>query len=375
MEKELFINVLKNFSKSSENEALNIISLKQSFPYSQVLQALAARLSKDHDLKGKEEALQTAAIYASDRAVLKSVMTLEVLPGVPANVINGQASTETAAFPATDRKQIAADTTGVTAGEQVARDGHSPQPATVADEQITDVDVDQSVFEVTPSVNGIQNAGSLPGITPGGPKASIVQSVADEVMDDLEKLHRLKHDFEVSFEANQAHQANAALLDAKTGIALPDKAGVPKSNRVRITESAKSSLAREVKEDVPADQQPKVVSSMKRHVETLINEIVNGKQKIEPDSPKQMEQIQMIDKFIKTQPTISSKDKFIQAPEGDLATTKTGEFTDNIVSETLVEILLKQGKHDKAIEVLKKLIWKFPQKKAYFAAQIEDLKK
>ena len=50
-------------------------------------------------------------------------------------------------------------------------------------------------------------------------------------------------------------------------------------------------------------------------------------------------------------------------------------FGDNIVSETLVEILLKQGKKDKAIEVLKKLIWKFPQKKAYFAAQIEDLKK
>ena len=50
-------------------------------------------------------------------------------------------------------------------------------------------------------------------------------------------------------------------------------------------------------------------------------------------------------------------------------------YGENIVSETLVHILLKQGKKEKAIEVLKKLIWKFPQKKAYFAAQIEDLKK
>jgi hypothetical protein len=40
-----------------------------------------------------------------------------------------------------------------------------------------------------------------------------------------------------------------------------------------------------------------------------------------------------------------------------------------------VEILLRQGKKDKAIEVLKKLIWKFPQKKAIFAAQIDELKK
>ena len=62
------------------------------------------------------------------------------------------------------------------------------------------------------------------------------------------------------------------------------------------------------------------------------------------------------------------------ADSSDLAE-KSLAYGDNIVSETLVEILLKQGKKDKAIEVLKKLIWKIPQKKAYFAAQIEELKK
>jgi len=60
--------------------------------------------------------------------------------------------------------------------------------------------------------------------------------------------------------------------------------------------------------------------------------------------------------------------------KGDLSE-KSLTYGENIVSETLVQILLKQGKTEKAIEVLKKLIWKFPQKKAYFAAQIEDLKK
>jgi hypothetical protein len=50
-------------------------------------------------------------------------------------------------------------------------------------------------------------------------------------------------------------------------------------------------------------------------------------------------------------------------------------YNENIISETLALILIKQGKKEKAIEVLKKLIWKFPQKKTYFAAQIEDLKK
>jgi len=61
-------------------------------------------------------------------------------------------------------------------------------------------------------------------------------------------------------------------------------------------------------------------------------------------------------------------------PKTDLSVPSV-TYGENIVSETLVEILLKQGKKDKAVEVLKKLIWKFPQKKAYFAARIEELKK
>ena len=106
-----------------------------------------------------------------------------------------------------------------------------------------------------------------------------------------------------------------------------------------------------------------------------IEEIKNSKRKIKPDGPKQKEQIEIIDQFIKAQPSIS-KSKPPRAPEAteDL-TEKIDIYGDNIVSETLVEILLKQGKKEKAVEMLKKLIWKFPQKKTYFAAQIEELKK
>jgi tetratricopeptide (TPR) repeat protein len=104
----------------------------------------------------------------------------------------------------------------------------------------------------------------------------------------------------------------------------------------------------------------------------LIDEIKKSKKQIKPEGPKQKEQIEIIDQFIKAQPTISKPKPISEPPD---LTEKTDGFTGNIVSETLVEILLKQGKTEKAIEMLKKLIWKFPQKKAYFAAQIEGLKK
>ena len=48
---------------------------------------------------------------------------------------------------------------------------------------------------------------------------------------------------------------------------------------------------------------------------------------------------------------------------------------DDIISESLAKIFVNQGKKEKAIDIYKKLIWKFPQKKALFAAQIEKLKK
>ncbi len=107
--------------------------------------------------------------------------------------------------------------------------------------------------------------------------------------------------------------------------------------------------------------------------EVLIEEIKNSKENVTIDGDKQKEQIEIIDEFIKTQPSISPA-KSVSPKVEDLSE-KYDMYGDNIMSEPLVEILIKQGKKEKAIEMLKKLIWKFPQKKAYFAAQIEALKK
>ncbi len=136
-------------------------------------------------------------------------------------------------------------------------------------------------------------------------------------------------------------------------------------------------IARLEKEKVQplADEKETPTDSQPKEVDSLIEEIKSTKKKIKPEGAKQKEQIEIIDQFIKTQPTIPRpKPTATVTPDNDLAE-PSAQFGENIVSETLVEILLKQGKKEKAIEALKKLIWKFPQKKAYFAAQIEELRK
>lgn len=48
---------------------------------------------------------------------------------------------------------------------------------------------------------------------------------------------------------------------------------------------------------------------------------------------------------------------------------------EDLASESLAEILVRQGKHEKAIDMYRKLSLRNPQKNAYFAARIEKIQK
>ncbi|HEY3405806.1 MAG TPA: hypothetical protein VGK59_20620 [Ohtaekwangia sp.] len=317
MEKDHFKTVLQRYSASSQNEAEEVISLKESFPYSQLLHALSARLSKDHGFSNQQAELQLAAVYAADRGVLKEVMTVDM------PVVSDTPPTAKAAPSAT------------------------------------------RAFKVPPA-------------------KVISEDLAEEVIHDLERLHELKHNFEMMFvdgESTSQVRSTPTTTRAKESEVTesPEHSTKEssKSKKERIIELAKALQHKEQAEPEESDHAKPSGKKKKKDApgEELIDEIISTKQEIVPENEKQKEQIEIIDQFIKSQPSISpAKDK-VAGNSGDLATIKTGEFGDNVVSETLVEILIKQGKKDKAIEVLKKLIWKFPQKKAYFAAQIEDLKK
>lgn len=88
---------------------------------------------------------------------------------------------------------------------------------------------------------------------------------------------------------------------------------------------------------------------------------------------KTKKQANIIDEFIEKKPTITKNSKPVNEKE-DLSK-QSAQMREDVVSESLAKIFANQGKTEKAIEIYKKLIWKLPQKKALFAAQIEKLKK
>jgi hypothetical protein len=325
----LIIKLLKSSTASSVGEAKEVLELKAQYPYCQAFHVLAAKVSKEHDLRSQQQELQSAAVYSCDRSVLKDIMTAQ------------QPSEE----------------------EEIVADKAQHEPA----ENTSQTFSYTIQTETTDSVD-----------------------IADTVLDDLLKLNILRQNFEILFADSTKVSHSVIKKSAKTSTdddiapkeASPKKSSSSKasakSKKDRIIELAKSVNTGKVessKQAVPERPAPKKKKKEASVDEELIEEIKTLKEELEPENDKQKEQIEIIDQFIKTQPSITSARERGSVSSGDLNSVKSGEYGDHIVSETLVDLLLKQGKKDKAIEVLKKLIWKYPQKKAYFASLIEDLKK
>ncbi len=138
--KNQFIQLLHHFSDNSVEDAKGILSLKETYPYSQVLHALSARLAKDQKFATHQKELQLAAIYASDRHVLKEIM-----------------SRTTAAWPTS---------------HEVDGLSHPEAPETISNPPFA-----KAPFAQTP----------------------VEEDVADELLHDLEKLSELRHNFEMRF--------------------------------------------------------------------------------------------------------------------------------------------------------------------------------
>jgi hypothetical protein len=341
VDKKALLRVIQNPSASSADEAQAIIALQQDYPFSQVIHALSAKLSKDLSLPNQQHHLQNAAVHITDRTVLKEIMILQV----------------------GDTKSDLIKNTTANADQVIITERSPVQSSSV--ENKLDVTTDASQTERIVVYKDIE-------------KTIDQMDMADEIIRDLKKLNESKHNFEMLFTDQLTISVPVSQPPVLPKPAIEEEpnskesADHHKTRREKIIALARSMAGStgESPDTHPARKKRKDGQS------DLIEEIKITKEEIQPESERQKQQIQIIDHFIKTQPTINNTVKERNPmPPADFNQTKSGEFSENIVSETLVEILIKQGKKDRAIEVLKKLIWKYPQKKVYFASRIEDLKK
>ena len=223
---------------------------------------------------------------------------------------------------------------------------------------------------------------------------SIVEQISVEVVqpsDDLEES--------TIEETSDFEWINDDLEDKDQSIspgATSDKEQ-PSVETAPIESNAKDEAANKEKEsseeEEPAEQSTdQNEDSLKLEIETSgihaelmknLSQLQESKQRYEghpeangdPNSDK--EQIEIIDDFIKNSPVLSKPNL---SAESEIVSQKdlskdSSKFSEELASENLAKIFLKQGKRKDAEKIYKKLISRFPQKKTYFADQIEKLKK
>lgn len=303
------INILITHPEQATPEEVKMIEdVINKYPYAQLLRSLLARIHFIQDTDKKDKLLQTAAIYTTDRTVLKKLI---------------------------QQKEYLLQTNEVSPYQTLVEDTISPS--------IHDNDTLSDDHE------------------------SI--SIFDEVLKNLEKLKSLRQQFQF-LELNETEEKKE-----------PDEKEKKKKKKPSI---AKNKTPDESLTDASIKEKKKIIEEKDLEIDTQVNafflqEIENKKDPVlsEPTNHN-LSQNEIIEKFIVEQPTIGTIKKEIEKDHDlgnkDLAE-KSTKFDDDLVSENLAVILLKQGKKNRAIDIYKKLIWKLPQKKAYFAARIEEIKK
>lgn len=87
-------------------------------------------------------------------------------------------------------------------------------------------------------------------------------------------------------------------------------------------------------------------------------------------------QVELIEKFIQNEPQFDKKlgAQLDSEYEQEDLSSKKMKHSDEFSTETLAELYYQQKKYKKAVNIYEKLSLKFPEKRTYFAAQIQKIK-
>lgn len=328
--------------------------LVETFPYFQSAHLLYVKnLLKEHNIHYNQQ-LRKAAAYAGDRAMLKNLVEQNAKEPVAVKE-SGQAmrQVDTASEATVD------SSSNKTSDKDNAKSAHEHSSSTTSYEK--DREKDQSsekqaeteysdlsdkpfeqakVSQNTQSGDSEESSGSI-SETPAFRRKRELEQLKRE-MDELKKEQQT-----IERVIREEEQSKEQRREKYAGQSRPDS----------IDEDS-----------LKAGSETKKTNTRTSEVENTIS----NKERNTKSSQKTSKQ-ELIDRFIEEEPSIKRTNSVFYDPTE--AARKSILQSDDIATETLARIYLKQGKVLQAIKIYEKLSLKFPQKSDYFANQIQEIKK
>lgn len=327
--------LLQNPDIATESDLKSLEYLSEQYAWSSFIKILIARISQHFDHADQGLKLNSAAIYASDRGNLKKYIT-------------------DAGYRLLDQANIGTEEQLATA---IREADHGPfvQESTGDPAYAPIEDAEDAQSTKTPEH---YTAAAEQGNTRSSP-------VFVEVLQNIARLRSRIQNFNIRWNKEPEPGQESVYRPPEEHSQYPD---------------AESSSTSEELIDLPALESSEI-SSPEAYAPGV--EPISGHSDQNPRPtgdqlvPDRTYQDRLIDRFIQR----SSGTDFASVPAADPKGTSNPEdlaqnstrLNENAISENLAWILFNQGKIEMAVDIYRKLIWKFPQKKAYFAGQIDKI--
>ena len=309
--KQALLNLMSYPNEISDKEVDELKETLHDYPYFQLGRSLLAKAKHDKQTPDAYEVLSHAAIFAPNRRMLRKLFYEDL--------------------------HI----------DQAFAKDEIDEDHTISETEISPITAEETP---TPDISSLNVPESydppLDEENPAEEQDKIIESdeVYNELEENLRKLRESKHKFSEEEEEEESKK---------------------KTPEVDFQSNS-----------IPTEQNP-LQTEEDNDVAALLSEYVDKSAPATlPIEHNQQQQNELIERFINSQDSISlrrNQNSHTETEDKDLSEEST-VWQEEVITENLADIYVRQGKLEKAIEIYTKLIWKFPQKKTYFAGKIENLK-